>query len=76
MLSLCLISNAIKHRITGKMNESTEKMKNRGEIIKIFLQLDSNLYFLVCTMSRMTSQNDQIAEKKGIYLIILSLIHI
>ena len=66
MLSLYLISSAIKHRITGKMNDMTEKMKNRGEI----LQLDSNLYFLVCTMSRITSQNDQIAEKKGIYLLI------
>ena len=72
MLSLCLISNAIKHRITGKMNDITEKMKNRGEIKinNLFLQSDSNLYFLVCTMSRITSQNDQIAEKKGIYLLI------
>ena len=70
MLFLYLISNAIKHRITGEMNDMTEKMKNRGEIIKLFLQLDSNLYFLVCTMSRITSQNDQIDEQRGIYLVI------
>ena len=67
MLFFCFIINVIKHIMTGKINDAIESEKYRGEIQIV---MDSNLYFLVCTMSRITSQNDQIAEKKGIYLLI------
>ena len=73
------MSNAVKHKITGKINDATENLKYRGEIqmgeVKIIkplisndLQLDSNLYFLVCNMSQMTSITDQSAVKNGIAL--------
>ena len=73
------MSNAIKHKIAGKMNDATENLKCRGEIqmgevqiinplISNDLQLDSNLYFLVCNMSQMTSMPVQSAVKNGIAL--------
>ena len=73
------MSNAAKHKITGKMNDATENLKYKGEIqmgeaqiIKPLicndLQLDSNLYFLVCNMSQMTSTPVQSAVKNGIAL--------
>ena len=73
------MSNAEKHKITGKINDATENLKYKGEIqmgeaqiikplISNGLQLDSNLYFLVCNMSQMTSMPVQSAVKNGIAL--------
>ena len=61
------------------MKDATEHLKYSGEIqmgevqiikplISNDLQLDSNLYFLVCIMSQMTSIPDQSAVKNGIAL--------
>ena len=63
------------------MNDATEHLKYRGEIqmgeaqiimalISNDLQLDSNLYFRVCNMSKMTSIPDQSAVKNGMVLAI------
>ena len=61
------------------MKDATENLKYNGEIqmgeaqiikplISNDLQLDSNLYFLVCNMSQMTSMPVQSAVKNGIAL--------
>ena len=73
------MSNGIKHKMTGKINDEAENMKNSGEMQIIWLvlyrfgrvlQSDSNLYFFVCTMSKATSIKDQSAVKNGMALTI------